>query len=94
MHRAPEPSRPSQIRRPWRATLRTVLVATLGVMPLLPEISRAAGIATVPAVVSTLAVVAAVQRVLTLPSVDKWLDTWAAPLAADPPRKDHPYDPR
>lgn len=90
MHRAPEPSRPSQIRRPWRATFRTVIVAALGVMPLLPEISRAAGISTWPAVAATLTVVAAAQRVLTLPSVDRWLDTWFPSIAADPPRKDTP----
>ncbi|QFG13036.1 hypothetical protein PBI_SCHIEBS_7 [Gordonia phage Schiebs] len=49
-------------------------MAALGLLPLLPDIARAANIETIPAVAATLAVVAAVNRVLTLPAVDAWLD--------------------
>lgn len=51
-------------------------------MPLLPEIAKAAGIETLPAVVSTLAVVAAIQRILAIPQIDQKVNTW---LGAPPP---------
>nr|DAD68075.1 MAG TPA: hypothetical protein [Siphoviridae sp. ctRlz6] len=51
-------------------------------MPLLPEIAKAAGIETLPAVVSTLAVVAAIQRITAIPQIDKQINQW---LGAPPP---------
>lgn len=51
-------------------------------MPLLPEIAKAAGVETLPAVVSTLAVVAAIQRILAIPQIDRKVNTW---LGAPPP---------
>ncbi|RAV33537.1 hypothetical protein CWC39_07990 [Corynebacterium heidelbergense] len=64
---------PAVIRYPWRATLRTTIVAAIALLPLLPEIAEAANIDTVPAVVSFLTVTAAIQRVLAVPGVEKWL---------------------
>lgn len=72
-HRLENKARPTQIAHPWRATLRTLATAALALLPLLPEIARAADVDTVPAVASTLTIAAAVQRVITLPSVDAWL---------------------
>lgn len=64
---------PTQIRYPWRSVLRSVAVATIALLPVLPEIAKAAGVETVPLVVSTLGIVAVLQRIITIPEVDKWL---------------------
>lgn len=64
---------PTQIRYPWRSMLRSVAVATIALLPVLPEIAKAAGVETVPLVVSTLGIVAVLQRIITIPEVDKWL---------------------
>lgn len=79
-HRAPDAtattSEPTQVRRPWRSTVRAVVVAVVALLPLLPDIAEALGIETVPVVASILAIVAAVQRVLALPAVDHWLSRY------------------
>ena len=66
---------PTQIRYPWRSVLRSVVVATIALLPVLPEIAKVAGVETVPLVASTLGIVAALQRIITIPEVDKWLTT-------------------
>lgn len=66
---------PTQIRYPWRSVLRSVAVATVALLPLLPEIAKVTGVETVPLVASTLGIVAVLQRIITIPEVDKWLTT-------------------
>lgn len=66
---------PTQIRYPWRSVLRSVAVATVALLPVLPEIAKVAGVETVPLVASTLGIVAVLQRIITIPEVDKWLTT-------------------
>ena len=66
---------PTQIRYPWRSVIRSVAVATIALLPVLPEIAKAAGVETVPLVASTLGIVAVLQRIITIPEVDKWLTT-------------------
>ncbi len=73
----------SQTRRPWSAVLRTSVAAFLGLLPILPLIAQALHVETVPVVASTLAVTAAVTRVLAVPEVERWLRRWAPALAAD-----------
>ena len=70
-------------QRPWRAVLRTSVAALLGLLPVLPIIADALDIETVPVVASTLAVTAAVTRVLAVPQVEMWLREWMPALAAD-----------
>lgn len=74
----------SQVTYPWRATLRTVIVAAIGLLPLLPEIAKAAHVETVPVVVATLTITAAIQRVLAVPGVDKWLRDNTQWLSSEP----------
>lgn len=69
-------------RRPWVATLRSVVITGIVLLPALPEIARAAGIETVPFVASTLAVAAAVTRVAAVPAVAAQLEKFTRP---DPP---------
>lgn len=64
---------PTQIRYPWRSVIRSVAVTTIALLPVLPEIARVAGVETVPLVASTLGIVAVLQRIITIPEVDKWL---------------------
>lgn len=66
---------PTQICYPWRSVLRSVAVATVALLPVLPEIAKMAGVETVPLVASTLGIVAVLQRIITIPEVDKWLTT-------------------
>lgn len=81
------PTSPTTTRYPWRATLRAVIVAGIALLPVLPDIARAAQIETVPAVVTVLAVAAAAQRILSTPSVETWLQN-TFPHIASVPRDD------
>lgn len=56
----------------------------MALVPLLPEISRAAGIDTIPVVASVLTVVAALTRIFAIPEVDAWMDKYFPYLSADP----------
>lgn len=90
----PATPRPAQVRYPWRATLRTVLVAAIALLPVLPDIARAADIETLPIVVVFLSVAAAIQRVLSTPSVEAWLRNYTHLSATPPPptNKHHKED--
>lgn len=66
-------------QRPWVATLRSVGITAIVLLPALPEIARAAGVETVPFVASTLAVAAAVTRVLAVPAVAQFIDKLTRP---------------
>lgn len=83
---------PTQVRRPWRTTLRTTLTTAVALIPILPQIASAADIDEIPAVAAVLAVAAAVGRVLALESVEKWLDKYAPWLAAEPYEGQHRKD--
>lgn len=82
-------NRPTQVRRPWRSTVRSVFIGTVSLLPLLPQIADAADIDEIPAVAAVLAVTAAVSRVLTLPAVEDWLQKHVPWLAADPYEGQH-----
>lgn len=88
-HRLPDPM-PTQTDRPWRATFRTVIVATIGLLPILPYIATSARIDTVPMVVTILGITTTIQRVISTPEVERWLEKFAPWIAADPSRKDSP----
>jgi hypothetical protein len=75
---------PTQVRHPWRATLRTLVAVLLALLPLLPEILAGLRLDTTQAGAQTLAVAAAVTRLLASPAVDGWLRQRAPWLAASP----------
>lgn len=85
---SPEPAAASQTRHPWRATLRTTLAASWGLIPLLPYIATSARVDTVPAVASVLTITAAVTRIAADPRVEAWIHRYLSPLAAEPTPKD------
>lgn len=81
---------PTQVRRPWRATVRTVFAALVSLAALAPLIVAGIEEATgydvkgVPFVVVTLAACAAVTRVMAIPGVEAWLKRFLPFLAAAP----------
>lgn len=85
---------PAQVRYPWRSTLRTVLWAVVAFAAMSPMIYTAATAQepgqAVGWVGGALAILAGVQRVMTLPAVDAFLRLYAPWLAATP--KDDPGD--
>lgn len=79
---------PTQVKRPWRATVRTVFQFVVALASLLPFV--VAGVYTdadaAPAVIGqVLAVAAAVTRVMAVPQVEDFLRRFAPFLAAEPP---------
>lgn len=77
---------PTQVRRPWRSTIRSAVQFGLALATLLPFI--AAGVYQgddYPVVVGQLLVVASTAtRVMALPQVENFLQHWAPWLAAAP----------
>lgn len=81
---------PTQVRRPWRSTVRTVVQLVLAVATLVPLV--AAGVYVdleqAPAIVGqVLAAAAVITRVMALTAVEAFLKQWAPWLAADPAPK-------
>lgn len=85
---SPVPSRPdrpapaTQTTRPVAAVLRTIVAAAIGLIPIIPEIVKAYGLESVPWIAGVVGVIAATGRVLTLPEVEDWLQTYAPWLSA------------
>ena len=81
---------PTQVRRPWRSTVRTIFQALLSFAALAPLLAAAVEEATgydlagVPFVVTALLVCAAVTRVMAVPAVEVFLRTYVPWLAAAP----------
>ena len=79
---------PTQVRRPWRATARTVFQGLIGAAAMAAPVYEAAthhdaGAATGWAATG-LAISAGVTRVMALPGVNDWLARFLPFLAAEP----------
>lgn len=75
---------PTQVQHPGRATLRTVVAAMLALLPALPEMANQLGVATIPWVISILAVAAGITRLLATPLIADWIADHMAWLAPHP----------
>jgi hypothetical protein len=81
---------PTQVRRPWRSTARTVFQSLVGLAVIAPLIAAAIEEATgydldgVPFIAAVLAGAAAVARVMAVPAVEAWLRRFLPFLAAAP----------
>lgn len=89
----PIPAPPTQVRRPWRTTARSIFQFALALATLLPLL--AAGVYTdvdqAPAIVGQILVVAGIiTRVMALPGVEQFLRNWFPWLAASPGPKTPP----
>ena len=91
-------STPTQVKRPWRATGRTVFQALVALAAIAPLIVAAVEEATgydidgVGLVVVVLAASAAVTRVMAIPGVEAWLTRFVPFLAASPAPDDRMED--
>lgn len=83
---APAAVAPTQVRRPWRSTIRTVWQAFLGLCVLAPILVQGAGLdpKKLPWLATVLLVAAAVTRVMAIPAVEAWLRRFVPFLAAAP----------
>lgn len=76
---------PTQVRRPWRSTTRTIFQAVVGLAAMWALIVEAIGLdADWRWVAASLAVTAAITRVMALPAVERWLAAFVPFLAAQP----------
>lgn len=80
------PERATQIRRPWRTTLRTVCATALAAVPLVPVLAEYLGLDTIPVVAAALAGTAGVARFLADPRTERFLRIHFPAMAADPER--------
>ena len=85
----PEHVAPTQVRFPWRTTIRSGFQFVVGLAPMVPLIVHASGIpeGTV-GVGGAIAISAGVTRVMALPQVDLFLQRFVPWLAAAKPAGD------
>ena len=74
----------TQSARPWKATVRTVVTALVGAIPLIPVIVDSLGLGAIPWIASVTAVIAALARILADGRTERFLRTYFPWLAADP----------
>lgn len=75
----------TQVRRPWRSTIRTVFQIAVGLAPMLPAIVHASGVDDTAAPVgAALAISGGVTRVMAMPAVEAFLQRFLPWLAAAP----------
>jgi hypothetical protein len=77
---------PTQVRRPWRATTRTVFQALVALAIMAPVLVQATGLdpTSLPWLAGVLAVCAAITRVMALPQVEAFLRRFLPFLSAAP----------
>jgi hypothetical protein len=77
---------PTQVRRPWRSTLRTAFQVIVGLAALLPILVQQVGLdpEQIPWLAVPLAVAAVVTRVMSSPAVETFLRRFVPWLAAAP----------
>ena len=81
----------TQSEYPWHAVVRTVFQAVVGFAAMWGLIVEAAGVdATLPWVAASLAVTAAITRVMAIPAVNAWLGRYVPWLAAEGHAKPDP----
>lgn len=81
---------PTQVRRPWRSTARTIFQAAVALAVLFPVLVDQTGLQSedFPWLAIPLAVAAAVTRVMALPQVEVFLRQFLPFLAAEPEEAD------
>lgn len=79
---------PTQVRRPWRSTARTIFQATVALAAMWGLIVQAAGLPDWAWVGVSVAVAGGITRVMALPAVEAWLRRFLPFLAAAPAPKE------
>lgn len=88
---------PTQVRHPFRATLRTIFATGLAIASLAPTVAAVGGLeklTAVPAVSQVLLVCGIVTRVMAIPGVNDLLRKVLPFLATDPKAEPLPFAPR
>jgi len=75
---------PTQVKHPSRATFRTIFQGAIALAAILPLIFSTAGIAPVGIAAILIGVAGAVTRVMAIPAVENFLETYVPILAAKP----------
>lgn len=76
---------PTQVKRPWRATARTLFAALVALAAMLPLLVEASGLdETLAPVAGALAIAGAITRIMALPGVEAFLQQFLPFLAATP----------
>lgn len=81
---APGTPSPTQVRHPWRATVRTILAAVVGLATLLPYVLTDTNVGTGVAVTQALAIAGVVTRIMAAPGMNEWLTSVG--LGPTPPK--------
>lgn len=77
-----EPVTPTQVARPWRATVRTVFQGVVALAAILPVVL--AGLPLGPAAAGALAIAGTITRIMAIPQVEEFLQKFVPFLAAKP----------
>ena len=73
---------PTQSLRPWRAVLRTLIISIIALIPFVQSAAVELGINEIPWIAGTLVFMAGLQRALSIPQVELFLQRYAPWLAA------------
>lgn len=79
-----QPNAPTQVKRPWRATFRTVFQGVVAAAAILPLVLSTAGIPPVGIAAVIITVAGALTRIMALPAVEEFLEHYIPILAAKP----------
>ncbi len=78
-----EPATPTQVRHPWRASVRTWVVVFITLLPAVPLILHELGVESMGWALAISSIAAGLTRVIAIPAVNaqltKWLNLGAAP---------------
>lgn len=78
---------PTQVRRPWRSTARTIFQATVSLAAMWGLIVATLDLPDWAWVGTSIAVAGGITRVMAIPAVETWLRTWLPFLSAAPKPK-------
>lgn len=79
---------PTQVRRPWRSTARTVFQAAVALAAMWALVVQVAGLPDWAWVGTSVALAGGITRVMALPAVEAWLRQFLPFLAAAPKPKE------
>ena len=80
----PVTTQPTQVKHPSRATFRTIFQGAIALAAILPLIFATAGVPPVGIAAILVGIAGAITRVMALPAVENFLETYIPILAAKP----------
>lgn len=83
------PPKPTQVRRPWRATVRTIFQATIALAAMWGLVVEALGLPDWAWVGASIAVAGGITRMMALPAVEVFLRNFLPFLSAVPKQDAH-----